>query len=109
DFIAVVTNDSWYGNSSGPRQHKTIGILRAVENNRSVVRCANGGISCIISPVGEVISETEMFTKDVLVGDVTIEKEITFFTKFPNLISYLSVIVSLGILIFAFIKKKFLR
>jgi len=109
DFIAVVTNDSWYGNSSGPRQHKTIGILRAVENNRSVVRCANGGISCIISPVGEVISETEMFTKDILVGDVTIEKEITFFTKFPNLISYLSMIVSLGILIFSFIKKKFLR
>ena len=78
DFISVITNDSWYGNSSGPRQHKYIGVLRAVENYRSVVRCANGGISCIISPIGEIEKETEMFTRDFLVGDVTIKSEITF-------------------------------
>ncbi len=52
EFIAVVTNDSWYGNSSGPYQHKEFGILRAVENRRSVVRCANGGVSCLINAIG---------------------------------------------------------
>ena len=106
DFIAVVTNDSWYGNSSGPRQHKYIGVLRAVENNRSVVRCANGGISCIISPVGEIEKETEMFTRDVLVGDVTIKSEKTFFTRNPNLLPYLSVIITLLNILFLFIKRK---
>lgn len=109
DFIAVVTNDSWYGNSSGPRQHKAIGILRAVENKRSVVRCANGGISCIISPVGKVEVETKMFTEDVLVDDVSIEEELTFFTRFPNILSYLSVLVSLSIMVLAVIKRKSLR
>ncbi|MCZ6702403.1 MAG: apolipoprotein N-acyltransferase, partial [Ignavibacteria bacterium] len=68
ELIAVVTNDSWYGNSSGPYQHKEFAVLRAVENRRSVVRCANGGISCIINPLGIIEAETEMFTKTVLVG-----------------------------------------
>ena len=38
DFIAVVTNDSWYGNLSGPYQHKEFAALRAVENRRTIVR-----------------------------------------------------------------------
>ncbi|MCW8850382.1 MAG: apolipoprotein N-acyltransferase, partial [Melioribacteraceae bacterium] len=70
DFIAVVTNDSWYGNSSGPYQHKEISVLRAVENRRFVVRAANGGISCIIDQFGRTISATKMFEKAVLVGEV---------------------------------------
>ncbi|RKY92714.1 MAG: apolipoprotein N-acyltransferase, partial [Ignavibacteriae bacterium] len=52
ELIAVVTNDSWYGKSSGPYQHKEFGVLRAVENRRSVVRCANGGVSCLINALG---------------------------------------------------------
>src|SRR5690606_26107420 len=49
ELIAVVTNDSWYGKLSGPFQHKEFAVLRAVENRRSVIRAANGGISCIIN------------------------------------------------------------
>ena len=55
EFIAVVTNDSWYGNSSGPYQHKEMQVLRAVENRRSLVRAANGGISCIVNPLGRTV------------------------------------------------------
>jgi len=40
DLISVVTNDSWYGNSSGPYQHKEMSVLRAVENRKTVVRAA---------------------------------------------------------------------
>ncbi len=80
EMITVVTNDSWYGRSSGPYQHKDFGMLRAVENRRSVVRCANGGISCIINAKGEILSETELYTKTILVGDVPLQEEKTFFT-----------------------------
>ena len=95
EFIAVVTNDSWYGNSSGPYQHKEISVLRAVENRHTLVRAANGGISCIISPLGKTLSETKMFTKSVLVGYVELNKQLTFFTKYPLLFPYIAIGISL--------------
>jgi len=110
EVIAVVTNDSWYGNSSGPYQHKEFAVLRAVENRRSVVRCANGGISCIINPLGIIEAETEMFTKTVLVGEVSLQNEKTFYTKHPAIITTIICVLSLwivGLSILLFIKNKF--
>ena len=110
DFIAVVTNDSWYGNSSGPYQHKEFAALRAVENRRAVVRCANGGVSCIIDPLGETIAETEMFTRTVLVGEVPLQQETTFYTEHPAIITTTVSAISLwifGLNILLLIKLKF--
>ncbi len=109
-LITIVTNDSWYGNSSGPYQHEDIACLRAVENRRSVIRDANGGISCIIDPLGRIKTSTKMYTKTILVGDVHVETKETFFTKHPMIIPYLSSGFSLwvfGIFILLTIKKKF--
>lgn len=97
-FIAVVTNDSWYGNLSGPYQHKEFAALRAVENRRSVVRAANGGISCIINPLGETELETEMFTKKYIVGDVILEEGKTFFTHNALLIPSLCLAFAIWII-----------
>jgi apolipoprotein N-acyltransferase len=99
DFISVVTNDSWYGYSSGPFQHKEISVLRAIENRRSVVRAANGGVSCIIDPLGNITSKTGLFDKTILVGSVLINHEITFFTRFPMLIPSFAYFISLITLI----------
>ncbi len=110
EFIAVVTNDSWYGNSSGPYQHEDFAILRAVENRRSVVRCANGGISCIINPVGEIEIQTKMFTKTILVGNVQLRNEQTFYTQHPAIVTTIISIISLwivGLNILLYIKNKF--
>jgi len=107
NFIAIVTNDSWYGNSSGPYQHKEISVLRAVENRRAVVRAANGGISCIIDPLGNTIKYTEMFTRTNLVGEVELRNGLTFYTKYPLLIPYtVSFISILVIILFIGIKIK---
>ena len=109
-LITVVTNDSWYGKSSGPYQHKDFAILRAVENRRSVVRCANGGVSCIINAKGEILAETEMFTKTTLVGEVPIQDEKTFYTQNPLIISVICSVFSFwvfGMNILIWLKKKF--
>lgn len=105
EFIAVVTNDSWYGNSSGPYQHKEMQVLRAVENRRSLVRAANGGISCIVNPLGITEIETEMFTRNVIVGDVELRNDMTFFTKYPILFPYISIFTSIIVLIIFVFKK----
>ncbi len=109
-FLAVVTNDSWYGKLSGPYQHKEFSNLRAVENRRAVVRCANGGVSCLINKFGVTEVETEMFTRTHLVVDVPLNTEKTFYTKNPLIIPVLSSAFALwifGINILMWMKKKF--
>jgi len=109
DIIAVVTNDSWYGYSSGPFQHEEIAVLRAVENRRSVVRAANGGISCIIDPSGNILSSTKLFTRNYIVGEALISNEITFYTKhhliFPLLASFISIITILFFIYYKILNK----
>jgi apolipoprotein N-acyltransferase len=109
-FLTVLTNDSWYGKLSGPYQHKEFANLRAVENRRAVVRCANGGVSCLINKFGVTEIETEMFTRTHLVVDVHLNNEKTFYTKNPLIIPVLSSAFALwifGINILLWIKKKF--
>jgi apolipoprotein N-acyltransferase len=110
ELITVVTNDSWYGKSSGPYQHKDFAMLRAVENRRSVVRCANGGVSCIINAKGEILTETELFVKTTLVGEVPIQDEKTFYTQYPLIVPLLCSVFSFwifGMNILIWLKKKF--
>lgn len=110
EMITVVTNDSWYGKSSGPYQHKDFAILRAVENRRSVVRCANGGVSCIINAKGEIEAETELFTRTYLVGEVPLQSEKTFYSENPLIIPVLTSVFSFwifGMNILIWLKKKF--
>lgn len=109
-LITVVTNDSWYGNSSGPYQHKEMSVLRAVENRRAVMRAANGGISCVIDPLGRTVVQSKMFTKDVIVRDVPVETGETIYTSIHPVIPVLSSVFSLwliGIILLKKIKDKF--
>jgi apolipoprotein N-acyltransferase len=105
DLITIVTNDSWYGKSSGPYQHKEIAVLRAIENRKSVIQDANGGISCIIDPLGRTLMQSKFFTKTVVVGDVPIQEGETFFAKHPMIIPYVASYFSLIIILFFIVTK----
>ncbi len=83
-FLTVITNDSWWGNTSGPYQHIAIEAFRAVENRRWLVQCSNGGISCCIDPTGEVRSATEMFTRTSFVATVVPGTELTFYSRYGD-------------------------
>ncbi|MEJ6754291.1 MAG: apolipoprotein N-acyltransferase, partial [Flavobacteriales bacterium] len=58
NIITIITNDGWWNNTSGYKQHFQYARLRAIEQRRSVVRSANTGISGVISPFGEVLGQT---------------------------------------------------
>lgn len=60
DLIVNITNDAWYGNSSGPYQHFEISRMRAVENGLPMVRVANNGISAIIDPLGRIMQQVPL-------------------------------------------------
>jgi len=93
-FLTVITNDSWWGNTSGPYQHEQLTVLRAVENRRWIAVCGNGGISCIIDPFGHRVRSTEFDKRLTLVADLQLRNEMTFYSKhgdwFPELCLWLS-------------------
>ncbi|NUQ80039.1 MAG: apolipoprotein N-acyltransferase [Bacteroidetes bacterium] len=65
--LAVITNDGWWGHTSGYSQHFEFSRLRAIENRRWVIRSANNGISGFIDPHGKVIRKSEFWTDDILI------------------------------------------
>jgi apolipoprotein N-acyltransferase len=108
DFLVIITNDGWYGKSSGPYQHAAYAILRAVENRRSIVRAANTGISEFIDPYGRYIGrETGLNERTTLTALIPIDNERTFYTEHGDWIAHIAEIVSAGaILIGVFVKLK---
>jgi apolipoprotein N-acyltransferase len=108
-FLVVITNDSWWGNTSGVYQHEQYDILRAVENRRWVVRCANGGISCFIDPYGK-IHEMSNFGVDVaLVKNIKPLSELTFYSSYKDLIGKTCVVMTVVLLFVGGIKKVFVK
>jgi len=62
DWILNVTNDAWYGRSSGPYQHFAIARTRAIEEGLPVVRAANNGLSGVVDPAGRVLARIDLDT-----------------------------------------------
>ncbi|MDV7394933.1 nitrilase-related carbon-nitrogen hydrolase, partial [Arthrospira platensis SPKY1] len=80
---AVITNDGWWGHSSGHVQHFVLSKLRAVETQRWLVRAANNGISGTISPRGEVFDQTAYWTEASVVAPIRITQRLTLFSRAP--------------------------
>ena len=63
--IVTITNDAWFGDSSGPRQHLAMAQMRAAELGVSVIRVGNNGISAAIAPNGRILERIELNTAGV--------------------------------------------
>ncbi|WP_267355380.1 MULTISPECIES: apolipoprotein N-acyltransferase [unclassified Methylobacterium] len=69
-LILNVTNDAWFGDTPGPRQHLAQARLRAVEEGLPLVRDANTGISAVIDPHGRIVAETPLNQETWLDADL---------------------------------------
>ncbi|MCJ0741208.1 apolipoprotein N-acyltransferase [Pedobacter montanisoli] len=108
-FIAIITNDGWWGNTSGKDQHFQYAKLRAIETRRYVARSANTGISGFINQRGDVLKQSTWWTRAALKEDINLNDNLTFYVKNGDLIAKLSVILTfalaLVIIYFRWIKK----
>lgn len=103
DFIFIVTNDGWWADSPGYVQHLNYARLRAIENRRQIARSANTGTSCFIDEFGNISEATKYWEESVIQKEMIPNKILTFFSRFGDLISYISVITTILILGFAVI------
>ena len=79
--MTIITNDAWWGDTPGYRQHLSYASLRAIETRRAIARCANTGISAIISPAGEIMQPTPWWEQAVIKGQIPLRDDITFFVS----------------------------
>ena len=109
EFLVFITNDSWWGNTSGARQHNQYAVLRAIENRRWVVRCANGGISCFIDPLGRMYDQTSMYTEASISRTIGMRDEQTFYTRHGDWLARIAFYVSIFAMFGSIIRSAMMR
>ena len=107
DLLINITNDAWFGNTNGPKQHLTASIFRSVEKGVPLVRSANSGISVITNVNGKILKKLDLNKRGFIEYNITLGDNSTFFMKHKNkVVFYLILIIFLLIIGVDFLIKK---
>lgn len=106
NLITIITNDDWWDNTSGHRQHFQYARLRAVENRRSIARSANTGISGFINQRGDILEQSDYKEPVAMLGQVTLNDEVTFYSEYGDYIGRLSGFIAITLFLSAFVRRK---
>lgn len=101
NLIFIITNDGWWENTPGHRQHLAYARLRAIETRKEIARCANTGISCFITPLGAIEQATPYWEKALIVKNMKPNDTVTLFVRFGDLLSYASSVLAVLLLIWS--------
>jgi len=104
-FIVLITNDGWWSSSGGYLQHLHLARLRAIESGQWIVRCANTGVSAIISPKGELVQKLAYDTEGAMRFAVPLINQPVVFARihpYPSL--FMAAIANLMLLLLLFYK-----
>lgn len=101
-FIAIITNDAWWGNTSGKDQHLAFAKLRAIENRRWVARSANTGISGFINQRGDVVMQSGWWVPAALKADINLNEEQTIYTQYGDVLAILGCSAALALVLLTF-------
>lgn len=110
----IITNDGWWGNTPGHKQHFTFAPLRAIEHRRSIARSANTGISAFVDQRGDVFQATKYWEPDVIKQDLNLNHKVTFYSKMGDYLGRISAFLSVVFILLSFVfgirrKKQLLR
>jgi len=116
NLLVDVTNDGWFLQSFGSRQHVANAVFRCVENRRPMVRAANTGVTCFVNEFGRITQILQddtgnTFTEGVLSGsvDVPVDKQFTFYSRHGEWFAELCAAVTAFAIIFIFVRRKVAR
>ena len=106
EWLINLTNDAWYGDSAGPRQHLISARLRAVEEGLSIVRVANSGISAGIDPLGRIIGQIPLNEHQIL--DIQLPSKLstnTFYGNYGNFVPIFLIMLNITLAIYISLRK----
>ncbi len=109
ELLFISTNDGWWGDTPGHRQHAEYARLRAIENRRDIARSANTGISAFISQRGDVLQRTAYWEPAVIKHNMKINRELTFYSRYGDILGRtfgpISLLLLLGGLVLRIVKR----
>ncbi|MEM6299498.1 MAG: apolipoprotein N-acyltransferase [Bacteroidota bacterium] len=106
NLIFVITNDGWWGDTPGHRQHLRFSQLRAIETRRLIARSANTGISCFINAKGEITEQLDYGKMGALRQTVKVnDNPPTVYTRYGDYLGRLSAFLGVTFFLSAFIRK----
>ncbi len=103
NLIFVITNDGWWGNTAGYKQHCLYAKLRAIENRKSIARSANTGISCFINQRGDISQPTEWETDAVISQTIYANTVKTFYDRNGDYIGRTAIWVAVFLFLLSFV------
>ena len=103
NLIINISEDGWFGDSSGPHQHFDNVIFRAIEQGNFIARSANNGISAFVDPKGRIIKKLQPIDAGVITTSLPIYEEKTIFSQYGNKLFFIIILLYI-FLIFYFIK-----
>ncbi len=109
NILGIITNDGWWKDTPGYRQHFLYARLRAIENRMYVARSANTGVSGFIDPQGNVMSESKWWTQDAIIGHVYPKNELTFYAQSGDYLGRMSAFLAVLVILAGFVKRKTAR
>lgn len=104
EALFIVTNDGWWDNTAGHRQHLLFATLRAIETRRSIARSANTGISGFINQRGDIVQASRYDEPIALNRKIAKNREITFYVRYRDIIGRLAIFMAILILLNAFVR-----
>ncbi|MEX0966821.1 MAG: apolipoprotein N-acyltransferase [Bacteroidia bacterium] len=105
NIIALITNDGWWGNSDGYKQHLHYASLRAVETRKAIARSANTGISAFFDTRGNIMEQTGFWVPGGLRANLPINNHITFYVKYGDYIGRIASYLSVFLLLIVIMRK----
>jgi apolipoprotein N-acyltransferase len=81
-LLVNVSNDAWFGTTAGARQHLAHAVMRAIENDRNLIRVTNSGITALITSEGKVVDPLPAFTAGSQVWQTRPQREMTFYVRY---------------------------
>lgn len=99
ELLFISTNDGWWGNTPGHRQHAEYARLRAIENRREIARSANTGISGFISQRGDMLQRTAYWEPAVIKHDMKTNRKLTFYSRYGDILGRMFLPISLLLLL----------
>lgn len=108
-LIFIITNDGWWGNTPGHRQHLAYAKLRAIETRRSIARSANTGISAFINQRGDILKTLAYGKKGTLECSLNANQEQTFYVKHGDYLGWIAAILSACVVLLTMVNIIFKR
>jgi apolipoprotein N-acyltransferase len=105
NFIAIITNDGWWGDTPGYKQHLAYARLRAIENRRDVVRAANTGISCFINQRGDISQAQPYWKQAAIKGQIHLNNSRTVFSYTGDLFGRAASVFSIWLIFWPFVMR----